>query len=530
MKKLLSILLSFLLFSIQLNGQISLVKDINEGSDSSSPSLESSVKINGTLYFLANDGVGGFGYKLYKTDGTSNGTSLVKKISSNPYSYINNLASMNGVLYFTANDDTNGIELWRSDGTNTGTYMVKDINKNSFAGSEPSNLTVFKGLLYFKAQDGISNTNGDLWRTDGTEAGTVKLKQAAFATGVSNLFVNNDKLFFISGGNYYQQVLWVTGGTVAATTSLRDLPFNTRELQIFNPTCFAQMNGKVYFFSAYQPDNSLFLPAREGLFESDGTNNGTKIVKDFGEYQGIDSLALNSNSLFLTSANNRLFFRVAVIRSGTSSSRDYYLWTSDGTTTGTKSVGSHTKSLYRSYSIVGTKTDIYYLFNKYSGATDVEIWKFGDNTNTKLKEISNYYQGLEEWVSFENKLYLVYTPIDNDSTEVFGINGGNIELLYKSGQRISQVVEMDGNFYFRSYTPDYGSELWKATFCYYVTSKQSGNWDDPNTWNCNNVPTQNNTVLIKPNHLINVNSGEKKVKKLILRGDLNVQSKVSFQE
>jgi ELWxxDGT repeat protein len=38
------------------------------------------------------------------------------------------LQNVDGVLYFYANDGAYGYEPWRSDGTPNGTYMIKDIN------------------------------------------------------------------------------------------------------------------------------------------------------------------------------------------------------------------------------------------------------------------------------------------------------------------------------------------------------------------------------------------------------------------
>src|SRR5207248_6883299 len=96
--------------------------------------------VNGTLFFSAYDGTDG--QELWKSDGTVAGTVLVKDIYpgayyptgyySSPYgphsSSPSNLTNVNGTLFFTANDGTHGSELWKSDGTTTGTALVKDIN------------------------------------------------------------------------------------------------------------------------------------------------------------------------------------------------------------------------------------------------------------------------------------------------------------------------------------------------------------------------------------------------------------------
>jgi ELWxxDGT repeat protein len=100
--------------------------------------------------------------ELWKSDGTSNGTVLVKDI----YSGVSNswpmqLLNVNGTLYFSAADSSNGTELWRSDGTVGGTVIVKNIHSGT-ASSSPASLTEVDGTLYFAAID--ATMGSELWK------------------------------------------------------------------------------------------------------------------------------------------------------------------------------------------------------------------------------------------------------------------------------------------------------------------------------------------------------------------------------
>jgi ELWxxDGT repeat protein len=63
------------------------------------------------------------------------------------------LTNVSGTLFFSADDGTNGYELWKSDGTSTGTTLVKDINPGANS-STPARLTNINGTLFFDADDG----------------------------------------------------------------------------------------------------------------------------------------------------------------------------------------------------------------------------------------------------------------------------------------------------------------------------------------------------------------------------------------
>ncbi len=92
------------------------------------PNTPKLFEFDGALYFNANDEAGPHGYELWRSDGTQEGTQLVKDINpGSSHSYPDYLTVFDGALYFSATNGTHGKELWRSDGTAAGTRLVKDI-------------------------------------------------------------------------------------------------------------------------------------------------------------------------------------------------------------------------------------------------------------------------------------------------------------------------------------------------------------------------------------------------------------------
>ena len=77
------------------------------------------------------------------------------------------------MLFFIANDGIRGEELWKSDGTAAGTVLVRDI-VSGIGGSLPSNLVNVSGTLYFTAANSVGGR--ELWKSNGTAAGTVRVK------------------------------------------------------------------------------------------------------------------------------------------------------------------------------------------------------------------------------------------------------------------------------------------------------------------------------------------------------------------
>ena len=197
------------------------------------------------FYFTAGDGMTD-SYRLWKSDGTSNGTTMVKDISTSftPGSP-HYLTVMNGVLYFDANNGVNGTELWKSDGTSVGTVMVKDINPGS-GSSAPGMLTYLNGLLYFEANDGVHGI--ELWQSDGTSTGTVIVKDIAPGNQSSlphALFSFKNKLYFVATDDNDIDKLWESDGTSNGTNLVY-----TGDLVVSSEPKFTAINDDLFFIGS----------------------------------------------------------------------------------------------------------------------------------------------------------------------------------------------------------------------------------------------------------------------------------------
>ncbi|MCY1020884.1 ELWxxDGT repeat protein [Pyxidicoccus sp. MSG2] len=119
------------------------------------PLLFGSAVIGRTLYFAADDGV--YGRELWKTDGTAEGTVLVKDINPGPENAFpgdpNTPFVVGSGLVFNAIEPVHGDELWWTDGTTAGTRMA-DLYEGT-ASSYPYGFTRVGKWVFFTADDGV---------------------------------------------------------------------------------------------------------------------------------------------------------------------------------------------------------------------------------------------------------------------------------------------------------------------------------------------------------------------------------------
>jgi ELWxxDGT repeat protein len=83
---------------------------------------------------------------------------LVKDINPVGASWPASFTPAGGRVFFTADDGMAGRELWRTNGTPAGTVRVKDINPILDTVVGPEWLTKVGGTLFFTANDGVNGT------------------------------------------------------------------------------------------------------------------------------------------------------------------------------------------------------------------------------------------------------------------------------------------------------------------------------------------------------------------------------------
>jgi len=227
--------------------------------------------MGGMVYFGADDGT--HGRELWKTDGTELGTVMVKDANARDCSsYCHGspmyITVVGDIMYLqlTGTTTSEGAQLWKSDGTEQGTVMVKDLGGNGGAGSMPHRLTVApNGSVYFLADD--SGFSGDdLYITDGTEQGTNLVYDKSNQGAIRGLVMVGNILMFAMNGD-----LWKTDGTTSGTQLVKEINLGSNG-GIPDSDHSVDIGGELLFFG-HQGRN--WNQDTWQIWKSDGTDSGT---------------------------------------------------------------------------------------------------------------------------------------------------------------------------------------------------------------------------------------------------------------
>ncbi|HSS77224.1 MAG TPA: ELWxxDGT repeat protein, partial [Thermoanaerobaculia bacterium] len=280
----------------------------------------------GAVYFRGPvpDGTTALDSTLWVSDGTAAGTRLFAAAEAQTFDAPFSVAALGGRILFGAWSGLagdfrhNDVELWSSDGSPGGTRQTADINRAGNSSNVRSSVAAGGDVFSIASENGEDNLN--VWRSDGTEPGTVKLLPSFFDfRGTSQLAVGGDKAFLVtddfsssgsqlwrvqhegpnqqllSGGQsqfiaspvsyrgqlYFlrgQGELWTSDGSAQGTRKAIEIP------GIPSPS-FLEAPGSELWFLAHDPDSFEFSQ----VWRTDGTQAGTRRVHDFGfNFAGFD--------------------------------------------------------------------------------------------------------------------------------------------------------------------------------------------------------------------------------------------------
>ncbi len=454
------------LYSTDVTGTaITTVKTgLNLWNDSQSPVSMAQV---GSLLVFANKGA--TGNELWVSDGTNGGTVLLKDIitgttqgqqnSSNP----RNFATVGGFAYFEATDASGGTDLWRTDGTNAGTTLVKHLLSASMGqnGQMPTahleQMQAQDGLLYFTFDDIVHGR--ELWRSDGTALGTFMVKDTNLLN-VNSGYAGPQNPQFGSvqlGANILFTGFNINTGyelwSLNGTTPTLLKDINTGAVSSM-PQWYTAIGSKA-LFTAFDPAHG------NELWATDGTAAGTSLLKEFNP-------GTPGSFLFITVLNGVGYF-AADDGSGVGAE----LWKTDGTLAGTVLIkdlqvgatGSNPGNFVLSNGLV--------YFTANTAANGTELWVTDGVVNgagTHITKDINSGAGdanIFSIVPFANKVF--FSAITTGSgAELWvsdGSNGGtvefaNINVTAGQGSNPNQLTVFGSRLLFTAADDGFTNTIW----------------------------------------------------------------------
>ena len=230
----------------------------------------------------------GYGLELWSTDGSLEGTRLVKDITPGP-------ASSALRIFETVGDQTYLFEwesraLWVTNGTDEGTRQLAVL-----PGDYIETIAVAQDHFYF------TNGSDELWVSDGTATGTTKIAEQLLHERPATEHVG--RLFFAT-----RDGLWSSGGTLESTQRVKELPGIT-EIYSFEDGLYVTRRTSVTATDARR--------AKAEIWFSDGSMEGTERIFDAHD------LVENSSIPSLIKSSGKLFF-VVMCESGIRCDRSIY--------------------------------------------------------------------------------------------------------------------------------------------------------------------------------------------------------------
>lgn len=350
--------------------------------------------------------------KIWKSDGTTAGTSLVYAFQ--PASGFTNMGLFYSVashyknysvdgnsIYFSAYDATNGKEIWKTDGTAAGTMMLKDVKAGTGSSQTAGFCKIPSTTLFIAQSIGLESK---LWKTDGTTAGTEQIPVAEpFYIVNQDMAKLGNKVIFFAHNTVDGYEPYVSDGTAAGTFMLKNINPSGNSLTTQAMGLHLKMTDKYCYFIANNGTTNA-------LWRTDGTTDGTIEVMP-SVTNGISDAGYST-----TDAENLWFINYL------NNNASQQLYKSNGTVEGSSLVHS---TLSYPQNLTTYKGAAWFQSKDIAALFNAEVWRSdGLSVNTGLAlDIAGSSASSDPYAFFEL----------NDKLYFFGKNGSTHNLYQYTG-------------------------------------------------------------------------------------------------
>ncbi len=393
--------------------------------------------------------------ELWKTDGTAAGTVMIKAFTGSPnnntsmtlisdFETYENYSIQGNEIYFSGFDDATGLEPWKTDGTSAGTVMVKDVNPGS-AQSDPQGFTRVGDNIYFAIKVGVYPYS-DLHKTDGTAAGTVEIGNLLRVRN-SQLVPFNNKVYFFAYDNVNGIEPWVSDGTNAGTQILKNTSPQTTYYSSGPYKVIKNSNYLVFF-----QENYANSPTKKHIWKSDGTTNGTiRITPDEGLNFGSTQYAVfnyffDNTDFLIYDTENKAIVKYDLLN-------------------GTSTTLALPPSLESSFSRI-LKFENKFYFNYNDTVNGIELWQ-ADFSNMTSSMRANIFPGATSSIPFK-----------------YFLNNNNLYFFAKPSAAGNNLYSLKKDLVFNG--------------------SVDTNWNSPGNWDAGNVPTSVDNAVVPSGFIVNV--------------------------
>jgi ELWxxDGT repeat protein len=445
------------------------------------------IPVENRIFFVAPSSEGD---EVWTSDGTAAGTQTVTHFPQDlPFGNNAETLVMKAVgrrVYFIPDDSVHSVELWQSDGTAAGTFQLTDFNDDvpfshgigldsvqGLAGDRIVFLASSHGsgsiwtagptprsaaplacsgacppfpasTLYGDGRRAVFfSATSELWGTDGTAAGTVKLRGACTAPSCPRFPRPQpwpQGIAFVGWDAAHGTEIWLTDGTPAGTRRLTDVP--GPEIELGDNVPAAVTDGRRVLIAAP-------VPGGEGLWIQDaaGTRLFTALPQENASSDPQDLEPFGDGLLFAACAG-----------------MPQAIWRTSGTAESTAQLTENIPpSCSPSYRTADLTVAGGLAFFPAGGVHDSDLWRT-DGTPQGTFKIADERVQLSSMAAFQGKLFFPAAGLSVWRSD--GTAAGTVEAFRVPGENrppdILGLTAAGGWLYFIVRNEDIRSEVWRS--------------------------------------------------------------------